>query len=88
MTTGRLSYGRPEEVGMSIDTLKKIDAIIEAAIKDKATPGAQIIVAGRGKVIYEKAYGYQTYDKNKPINHKSIYDIASVTKAAATIQVI
>ena len=47
LTTGRLSYGRPEEVEMSIDTLKKIDAIIEAAIKDKATPGAQIIVARR-----------------------------------------
>ena len=88
LTTGRLSYGRPEEVKMSIDTLRKIDEIIEAAIEDKATPGAQIIVARKGKVVYEKAYGYQTYDEKLPIDHKSIYDIASVTKVAATTQAL
>ncbi len=88
LTTGRLSYGRPEEVDMSLDTLRKIDRIIEAAIQDKATPGAQIIVARKGKVVYEKAYGFQTYDEKKPINHRSIYDVASVTKVAATNQAI
>jgi len=88
LTTGRLSYGRPEEVEMSLDTLRQIDEIIEAAIEDKATPGAQIIVARKGKVIYDKAFGYQTYDEKLPINHKSIYDIASVTKVAATTQAI
>lgn len=88
LTTNRLSYGMPVEVGMSIDSLRKIDAIIEQAIKDKATPGAQFLVARKGKVIYQKNYGYQTYDEERPIDDNTIYDIASVTKVAATTQIL
>ena len=75
LVTSRLSYGMPAEVGMSIDSLRRIDDIIEAAIKDKATPGAQIIVARKGKVIYQKNYGYQTYAEEKAIDDHSIYDV-------------
>lgn len=88
LTTSRLSYGMPAEVGMNIDSLRKIDLIIEEAIESKATPGAQIIVARKGKVIYQKNYGYQTYAEEKAINDHSIYDVASITKVAATTQII
>lgn len=88
MTTNRLSYGLPVEAGMSIDSLRKIDQIIEEAIKEKATPGAQFLVARKGKVIYQKNYGYQTYEEEKPVDDQTIYDIASVTKVAATTQVL
>ncbi len=88
LVTSRLSYGMPIEVGMSIDSLRKIDEIIEEAIQNKATPGAQIIVARRGKVIYQKNFGHQTYAEEKPIDDHSIYDVASITKVAATTQII
>lgn len=84
----RLSYGNPIEVGMSMDSLQKIDALIEAAIEQQATPGAQFLVARKGKVIYQKNYGFQTYDKKRPITDQTIYDIASVTKVAATTQIV
>ncbi|WP_268123120.1 glycoside hydrolase family 3 N-terminal domain-containing protein [Roseivirga pacifica] len=88
LTTSRLSYGFPQEAGMSLDTLRKIDAIIEQAIKDKATPGAQLLIAHKGKVVYEKQYGYQTYDEKRPVTDRTIYDIASITKVAATTQAV
>lgn len=88
LTTSRLSYGMPAEAGMSIDSLRKIDLIIEEAIQGKATPGAQIIVARKGKVVYQKNYGYQTYAQEKPIDDQSMYDVASITKVAATTQII
>jgi len=88
MTTSRLSYGSPEEVGMSSDSLDKIESIIQAAINDKSTPGAQILVARKGKVIYKKNFGHQTYDEQKPISDQTLYDIASVTKIAASTQII
>lgn len=88
LTTSRLSYGMPSEVGMSIDSLRKIDGIIQEAINEKATPGAQIIVARKGKVIYQKNFGYQTYDEQKPIDDNTMYDVASITKVAATTQVV
>lgn len=88
LTTSRLSYGFPAEVGMSIDSLKKIDEIVKMAIREKATPGAQIIVARKGKVIYQKNFGHQTYDEKKLINDHTIYDVASITKVAAVTQVV
>ncbi|OEK02412.1 glycosyl hydrolase [Roseivirga sp. 4D4] len=88
LVTSRLSYGLPSEVGMSIDSLRKIDEIIEEAIRQKATPGAQVIVARKGKVVYQKNFGHQTYAEKKPINDHTIYDVASITKVAATTQVI
>ncbi|NVK86143.1 MAG: serine hydrolase [Cytophagia bacterium] len=88
LTTNRLSYGMPVEAGMSLDSLRKIDSIIQRAINEKATPGAQVLIARRGKVIYQKNYGFQTYEEEKPIDDQTIYDIASVTKVAATTQIL
>ena len=35
-------------------------------------------------IIYEKAFGYQTYDSLQAVRTEDLYDIASVTKIAAT----
>ena len=73
---------------MSWDSLRKIDGLIEQAIKNKATPGAQLLIARKGKVVYEKQYGFQTYNEERPVDQHTIYDIASVTKVAATTQIL
>jgi len=88
LTTSRLSYGSPEEVGMNSDSLSRIQAIVEQAITDQATPGAQVLIARKGKVIYKRNFGFQTYDKKKPVDNNTLYDIASVTKIAASTQII
>jgi beta-glucosidase-like glycosyl hydrolase/CubicO group peptidase (beta-lactamase class C family) len=87
-TTARLSYGLPEEVGMSSDSLKYIDQIVEEAVKNKALPGAQVLVSRNGKVVYQKNFGHQTYDEQKPIKDETLYDLASLTKVIATTQVL
>lgn len=88
LTTSRLSYGLPEEAGMSSDSLRQIQALVEEAISEKAIPGAQILIARKGHVVYERNFGHQTYDEKKPITDHTVYDIASVTKIAATTQII
>ncbi|WP_347159782.1 glycoside hydrolase family 3 N-terminal domain-containing protein [Pontibacter chitinilyticus] len=84
----RLKYGTPESVGMDSKTLKQIDNIALEAIAYAATPGCQVLVVKNGTVIFDKAYGYYTYDKEKPVTGNTIYDIASITKVAATLQAI
>lgn len=84
----RLSYASPEAVGMSSRVLNKIDDIAHEAISNHATPGLQVLVARNGKVVFEKAYGYFTYDSLQPTTLETIYDIASITKVAATLQAI
>jgi len=50
------------------------------AIAKKAFPGAQLLVAKQGKIIFHKAYGFHTYDSIQNVELNDIYDLASVTK--------
>lgn len=87
-TTGldRLSYSFPEDAGMDGKTLDKIEAIAQEAISTGATPGCQVLIAKEGKVIYERSFGYLTYEKQVPATDQTIYDLASLTKVTATLQ--
>ena len=57
-----------------------VDSLIHEAIKQKAFPGAQVLVAHQGKILLEKAYGFHTYDSLVPVQTNDLYDLASVTK--------
>jgi beta-N-acetylhexosaminidase len=82
----RLSYSFPEDVAIDPDVLEKIEAIANEAIENKATPGCNVLIARDGKVIYEKSFGHLTYEKQIPVTEETIYDLASITKVAATLQ--
>lgn len=80
----RLKYTVPEEVGISSADLNGIDGIVNEAIRNHVTPGAVVLVAKNGKVIFEKAYGTHTYVNPKPTSTEDLFDLASVTKITAT----
>ena len=80
----RLGYASPEEVGMDSVILKKIDRIAKEGLKAGAYPGAQILAAKDGYIFYEKAFGYRDAAKKEPNDLTTLYDLASITKAAAT----
>lgn len=82
----RLTYSIPEDAAMDSYTLRNIDSIAAEAIRMGATPGCQVFVARNGKVIYEKSFGHLTYEKTIPVTSETIYDLASITKVAATLQ--
>jgi beta-glucosidase-like glycosyl hydrolase/CubicO group peptidase (beta-lactamase class C family) len=83
-----LSYGLPEEVGMDSNLLSKLDDIANRAINEKMTPGLQLLVARKGKVIYNKNFGYHTYEKKNRVDFDDLYDVASLTKILATLPLI
>lgn len=87
-TKNRLGYQSPEMCGISSASLAKIDSLCEAAIRIKATPGCQVLVARDGYVFYNKAFGYNTYRKETPNHTSNIYDLASVTKITATLPAV
>jgi len=80
----RLQYTVPEDAGVNTDNLSKIDNIAAEAILNQATPGCVVLVVKDGKVIFNKAYGYHTYDKTVPEKITDIFDLASMTKISAT----
>lgn len=85
----RMGYTIPEEVGLDSKILSKIDGIAAEAIKDRATPGCVVLVAKDGQVVFNKAYGHHTYRKLRRTSTSDIFDLASITKiAASTISVM
>lgn len=80
----RLGYAMPEQVGVDGASLAMLDTIVWEAIANAATPGCQVLVAKDGKVILNKAYGYHNYSHSRPVRWDDVYDLASVTKVAAT----
>lgn len=84
----RLGFTTPINVQMDTEKFFQIDEIMNKAISDKLTPGGQILVARKGKVIYQKSFGYQTYDKLVQVKNSDLYDIASLTKIMATLPVV
>lgn len=84
----RLGFSLPEQVGLSTLKLNIIDSIARDAIQKKATPGCQVLVARKGKVVFNKSYGYHTYQKKVELRNPDIYDLASLTKITATLPVL
>jgi len=83
-----LSYGIPESVGVDSQKLLRLDSLANYAINEEMTPGLQLLVARKGKVIYNKSFGYHTYDKKNRVTHDHLYDIASLTKILATLPLL
>lgn len=82
----RLGYGSPDLVGLDAQLLgDSIRTIVEEGIRAQAFPGAQVLVAKDGMVVFHETYGFHTYDSLQPVRHDDLYDFASVTKVTSTL---
>lgn len=84
----RLSYSMPEEAGIASSRLSNIEAIVREGISEKAYPGCQILIAKGGEIIYNRSFGSFEYNGNRKVSNTDIYDIASMTKATATLPAV
>lgn len=81
-----LTYAQPSSVGLDSSFIHtKIDSIIRYGIQNHAFPGAQVLAAKDGKIIFHETYGYHTYDSVQPTASSDLYDLASVTKIAGAL---
>lgn len=80
----RVRFGFPEDERADSKLFLKTDSIINQAISEKIFPGCQVLAIKNGTVIFEKAYGYHTYQNLQPVKTTDLYDIASVTKVVST----
>jgi CubicO group peptidase (beta-lactamase class C family) len=86
LAQAQLQYDTPESVGLNSEYIqKKVDSIMQSGIKQHAFPGAQLLVAKQGKIIFHQAYGCHTYDSIQKVALDDIYDLASVTKVVGPL---
>ncbi len=85
-TASELVYAKPVAVNFDAAYINTtVDSIITNGIKNKAFPGAQILVAKEAKIIFHKAFGFHTYDSIQKVALDDIYDLASVTKITGAL---
>jgi beta-N-acetylhexosaminidase len=81
---GLLSTVPAASLGFNTQKLQVVDSICKAAIAKEAFPGCVVLVAKDGKIVYDRSFGYLTYEKKELVYPETIYDLASVTKICAT----
>ncbi len=75
----------PADAGViDMGAIDKMNLFVERCVADGVFPGARVLAAKNGKVFINRAYGYQNYDKEFPIDTNTLYDLASCTKMLAT----
>ncbi len=80
-----LPIAPPQTAGMNAAKLNQIDELVAADIGIKKLPGAVVLVAHKGKIVFRKAYGNRSLVPNvEPMTVDTIFDLASLTKVVAT----
>lgn len=78
-------YSRVFAAKMDVRKFESLDSLALSGIAMGAYPGCQIVVAKEGRVVFNKAYGHLSYAPDAPaVDTNTVYDIASMTKVAAT----
>jgi CubicO group peptidase (beta-lactamase class C family) len=80
--------GKPEENGFSSQRLARIDQMVQEHVEKKQIPGAVVLIARNGKVVYHKAFGFKDIDAQAALKTNDIFRIASQTKAITSLAIM
>jgi uncharacterized protein YbbC (DUF1343 family)/CubicO group peptidase (beta-lactamase class C family) len=81
----QLPAALPATQGFAAERLARMDAVIAASIEKKELPGAVVLVARHGKIVWRKAYGARAVEpQREAMTLDTIFDLASLTKVVAT----
>jgi CubicO group peptidase (beta-lactamase class C family) len=92
-----LHPGAPAAAGMTPAPLREIDSFIETAIQDGVMPGAVVLIARRGVIVKEQAYGHAArfaddqgtlLDQPVAMRTDTIFDLASISKLFTSTSVM
>jgi len=78
-----LPLAKPEQVGMSAQRLAKVSEVLKKEVADGSFRGAVVMVARKGKLVYQDAVGMQT--ASAKMTTGSIFRIYSMTKPLASV---
>ncbi len=79
----------PPRLGFNPERLYVLDTIMRRAIDDSAFPGAQLLVARDGAIVYNASFGSLEYlQHSASVEKTTMYDLASLTKVIATTSAV
>ncbi len=84
-SAGDLPTGSPQAQGLSPLRLARIKPVIQAEIEANRMPGAVLLIARKGVVVYADTTGYQNKMTNKPLQRDAIFRAYSMTKPMVSV---
>ena len=83
-----LMNATPASAGFSATRLARLDSGMSDWVKNKWVNGSVALIVRNGKIVFNKAYGYNDLETKAPLDKNGIFRIASQTKAVTTVAVM
>ncbi|MEP7338055.1 MAG: serine hydrolase domain-containing protein [Acidobacteriota bacterium] len=78
----------PETVGLAGNRLAYIRTVMNQHVAEKKIPGAFGLIARRGKIAYQEAFGMADMEAGKPMRMDTIHRIYSMSKPITSVAVM
>jgi len=83
--TAPLPEAKPEDVGMSTPRLERMTELLQRAVDSGDLPGAVVMIARKGKLVYQHAVGMQDKANSVQMAPDSIFRAYSMTKPIVSV---
>ena len=80
-----LPTASPEDLGFSSERLARIGPVIRGEIEKGQYPGAVILVARKGQIVYFESFGQLDPGSGKPMTNDAIFRLYSMTKPYTSV---
>lgn len=71
--------------------IESLDRKVESILSQYNVPGLQLAIVNKGRLVYQKSYGYADREQNIKVTNNSLFRIASISKSftlAAVLKLI
>ena len=88
LVAGTIPVGKPEEVGLSSERLKRIGEAVQRHIDAGNVAGAVTLVARRGRIAHFDARGMMDFESKKPMPKDGLFRLASMSKPITGVAIM
>jgi CubicO group peptidase (beta-lactamase class C family) len=88
LVAGTIPVGKPEEVGLSSERLKRIGEAVQRHIDAGNVSGAVTLVARKGRIAHFEARGMMDLESKKPMPKDGLFRLASMSKPITGVAVM
>lgn len=81
---GNMNCGEFKSDNLSDAVVQNLDEIIKYMMDCRKIPGMNIAIVHNNETILTKGYGYSNLEKKIPVTNKTLFSVASLTKAFTT----
>lgn len=72
------------DAAVTSHVFRRVDSLVNLKIRERAFPGAQLLVIHKGTIVHERCFGMVSYDTNDAVTQATMYDLASLSKVVST----